>query len=384
MAPKSLGKPLGKTAKQVCKTVKGKAASKPILASKTVSEVKHLTEAAAILKQKTPADWPKDIVPNVRAFGPLPDGWSHGKKITNASGRGSGGKFLRCYVGPKGKVFYNKTDLEKFIGHKIEAATGAGCRRTVSPLMAQAYPPDGVLRRTDKVTKSDYIIARCDAVAGYSVKEALLTFTYEYKGNSYNYGVSDLKYDIRCGLLAVDTATSKEEGLATQRSNALPAPALVGTTLSTCRTNAAAGKTKLLVEKEADGEQTAERLATTAAVGRLGKRACAASTACAPTINAPKQWWSKESLRHIQKFVYGPLKNRAAAGMADETAVMTLLGVGYQFGMDAIMLNVLPSILQKEPSDRGTFGEVVLNHFEAALNKHALAAGSCGHRLVVF
>ena len=31
-----------------------------------------------------------DVVPNVRAFGPLPEGWRHDKKITKPSGRGNG------------------------------------------------------------------------------------------------------------------------------------------------------------------------------------------------------------------------------------------------------------------------------------------------------
>ena len=66
----------------------------------------------------------------------LPEGWHHAKKITKASVCGSGGKLLGYYVGPRGKVFFHKADLEEFLGRKNEAASASGRRRGMSANVA--------------------------------------------------------------------------------------------------------------------------------------------------------------------------------------------------------------------------------------------------------
>lgn len=45
----------------------------------------------------------------------LPDGWGQGVKTT------AGGKALKCYVNPEGKMYYHKPDIEKSLGYKLEA-----------------------------------------------------------------------------------------------------------------------------------------------------------------------------------------------------------------------------------------------------------------------
>jgi len=247
--------------------------------------------------------------------------------------------------------------------------------------VAKLFPPDGVLRRTDKATKAAYISKRCNAVAGYSVQEALLTFSYDLEGKAYKYGVSDLRYDINCGLLVLETDDARKEEAAKQRSKESPLLANATTTLSTSRTHAAAAKTCKAVGKHVKGRVGAfakavrsrarEKALVAISAGPSDKIVVPVSGTSSSSCSAGSAvaWWSSVALRHIQKCVFGPLKKRAACGQADETAMFTLLGVGYELGMDPSMLNVMQEILRKEPSARGEFGEMVLQHFESALSK---------------
>mmetsp|Transcript_89878 Transcript_89878/g.290378 ORF Transcript_89878/g.290378 Transcript_89878/m.290378 type:complete len:103 (+) Transcript_89878:1084-1392(+) len=77
-----------------------------------------------------------------------------------------------------------------------------------------------------------------------------------------------------------------------------------------------------------------------------------------------------ENLLYLMKKVYAPLKRKAASGAKDEASIFSLMGVGHKLGMDPLMMGVLESVLKKNPTERGEFGEGVLRQFEAALKKH--------------
>ena len=47
------------------------------------------------------------------------------------------------------------------------------------------------------------INARCNAVAGHSVQQAVLNFTFKKHGKTMPYQPSDLRYDIKCILRKV-------------------------------------------------------------------------------------------------------------------------------------------------------------------------------------
>lgn len=202
------------------------------------------------------------------------------------------------------------------------------------------------------------------------VYDALLTFTYECNGKVYNYGVSDLRYDIKCGLLVLETENAKQMEAEKQRP-AHPSPLTKGTTtLGMKRTTLSTERTRRHAKKASKTAHTAKTAVTSCPLRQSGALAHPNTSASSSSSCAGAPWYSSVALRHIQKFLYGPLKKRAASSPADETAIFTLLGLGYQLGLDTALLGVLPAILRKDPSMRGEFGEMALKQFEAALVKH--------------
>jgi len=72
-----------------------------------------------VLKPEKPknrdfAEWPPNVVPDGATWVFwLPEGWGQGWKTT------SGGKQLKCYIKPGGKLYYHKADIEKALGVKL-------------------------------------------------------------------------------------------------------------------------------------------------------------------------------------------------------------------------------------------------------------------------
>lgn len=302
-------------------------------------EMDILKKHAVRLKKEAPSDWPEGAVPNVRCSTPLPDGWQHAMKVTAKSGRGGGGILRRCYIGPGGLVKWHKSDLEKHLGVKIETDHEHG-NRFISPLVFDEFPEEATIRRTDSKVGSEYMVKRCDGLDGKTVSDSL--YNYKYKsgssGESVQYTVSDLRYDIKGGRIILETA-----GVASQ-----------------------------LVKKEQGKKTHASARLTRQDVPSSSSRSSPSSSSRSSPIAAPSLQTSKPSklaLKHIKQSVFKPLLSRAAKGGSGESDIYTMLGVGHQLKMDQLMLNVLPDVLRKSPAERGSFGEGVLKQFEAELNK---------------
>lgn len=75
-------------------------------------------------------------------------------------------------------------------------------------------------------------------------------------------------------------------------------------------------------------------------------------------------------LQHIRDNIFAPLLQKAASHEKDDVAIYTLLGVGTHLRMGAPMLNALPDVLRMSPAERGALGNVILQQFQAELNKH--------------
>ena len=87
----------------------------------------------------------------------MPKGWFHAKKITGRSHKCSGGKTQRCLVGPKGKLFWRKCDLEKYVGQRCGDSKAAQRLRLPDTSVFQDYPKDAVLIRTKKKAREEYM-----------------------------------------------------------------------------------------------------------------------------------------------------------------------------------------------------------------------------------
>lgn len=190
--------------------------------AKTTKVLNKLRQTSELLNKKPPAGWPANTVPNPRAFSPLPDGWCHAIKVTGKSPRGKGGSYRHCLVGPGGRLFWHKYDLEKHLGTRIEGAKKASRPRIVDPDVFKKYPQEWVLVRTKTASQKNtqaYIDERCDALGGKTVRYALVE--YEFKrpsGKMHPYNISDLSYDVKHGRLRVQAPGKSTEAGAMQTS----------------------------------------------------------------------------------------------------------------------------------------------------------------------
>jgi len=312
----------------------------PRVTLKATKDMKLLRETAEVLKIETPAHFPKGAVLNVRAFQPLPDGWRHAMKLTGPSYRSKGGALRHCFIGPGGLVKWHKKDLEKHLGVLIPEV---GSRpRCLSPLVMTEFPADAIIRRTEKQDAAEYILKRCNSLAGRTVSDALLKVQYEYNGKMRYYGVSDLRYDIKGGRLVLETGVAsplppKREEISLEKKGELQGAPMTPPSNTTRLPSKSPVKT------------------------RVPKRA-----------SQPKQSSSSPNaiLQHIRQSIFIPLLSRAASGEKDEICLYTLIGVGSQIKMEKLMLNALPNVLRTAPAERGVFGYEVLKQFEAELSKH--------------
>lgn len=80
----------------------------------TYEEVMKLRPEDSVPKLRNYDHWPPGATPDSGKWVFwLPPGWGQGTKIT------SGGKPLKCYISPDGKMYYHKTDIEKSLGRKL-------------------------------------------------------------------------------------------------------------------------------------------------------------------------------------------------------------------------------------------------------------------------
>lgn len=368
-------------------------AKKRYVTKKAEQDMEVMKVMAEVVDVKTPKDWPADTFPNVRAFAPLPEGWHHAKRLTNKSGRGSGGIMRHCYVGPEGKTFWHKKDLEKHLGFKIESPDDVQRPRMACPLIFTEYPKDAVLTRTEKQAKTEYINKRCNLVNGLTVHKALQEFEYDYEGQTFPYNLSDLRYDVQGGRLTVDTpgggtvkpkkvpAASRKKAAVDGREARAGRVALGAASKAAAGSKSAASKAPvvdaaplkrpaaaLLALPAPAAKRTAALLALPAPAAKGTAPAAASSSSGSASSSAGPQ--ITENLMYLMKKVYAPLKRKAASGAKDEASIFSLMGVGHKLGMDPLMLGVLESVLKKNPAERGEFGEGVIRQFEAALKKH--------------
>lgn len=350
----------------------GKPDKKPTIktpTAKTAKIIENMKATASLVEVKTPADWPEGAVPNVRSFVPLPSGWRHAKKVTGASGKGSGGLLRSCFIGPGGKLIWNKPDLEKYLGKKIVAPPNAKRLRCMNPVHMSEFPPDAVVRRnSQKKAKEDYINTRCDAMAGLTVKDLLGKFKYKcYDGKTYDYNVSDLRYDLKRGNIVLEGAGRAG---AKPKKNAATKTAATAATAS-ARVRASGGM------KVAPKASSASARARASGALKLAPKASSSSAArvgskppALPLPVSPARGPSDAGQRvAIARQIIKEYKARAASGKKAEKDICTLVGVGYQFKIDPMLLDTLPNILRKAPAERGDFGAGAITHFEKALPK---------------
>jgi len=68
-------------------------------------------------EETVPSHWPKGVTPTRRRVAWLPPDWGQGNKLSR------NGKFVQCYIAPCGRLFYNKPELERFLGRILEYGT---------------------------------------------------------------------------------------------------------------------------------------------------------------------------------------------------------------------------------------------------------------------
>jgi len=82
--------------------------------AEVMQRVELRMEREAEKPETAPAHWPSGVrLDSARWVYWLPQGWGQGIKVT------SGGKDLKCYVDPEGKLFYHKVDIEKALGEPL-------------------------------------------------------------------------------------------------------------------------------------------------------------------------------------------------------------------------------------------------------------------------
>jgi len=375
----------------ISKRPKAKAAPKP--SAETKKHFTKMRETANMLQVEIPADWPEGVVPNVRAFGPLPAGWHHAKKVTGKSHRGDGGGMRGCFVGPGGNVFWHKTDLERHLGIKIEGAKEAVRPRIVDTAAFREFPKDHTLVRTDKKAVESYITERCDALSGRTVQYALMEFNYQRAdGTLRNYNIGDLKYDVKGGRFRVENAkktkpvnASSPETVKKAKRGALKTPAAAVIVAKAASKSSVATVERAGKEAEALAKKTAAATPSPAIVVRATPLLQPTSVVQATPVFVASSSSSSASTASpvvsecddlgatIEKRFLKPLLRRASdpSDAEDELAICALQGLGQRLRMDPTMLGVLPEVLRKAPEHRGDFGAAVLRSFQTGLRKHS-------------
>jgi len=344
-------KELGKTAKKIYQ--------KRITAfghhgGETAKKLAQMTYAKK--KAITPADWPENCVVDDRWCSWLPEDWTPAAKMTE------GGLLLLCYIGPAPdrKRFFHKKDLEAY----VERSLGSDERGTKPPELGD-IDPKSFVKRTEVVAQVDYINVRCEKAHGLSVEEALATSCEHTHGKQKNYTVADLKYDLLCKRLT----------LVPERPSQSSKPTIAPTTPTRrpCKSAApATPRTPIKVKKELKSAGP-KAPATPAKCNAKPLKPVTpkARTAAVGSSRGSSSSSSSSFLEVLFKSCSTPLKSRAASGMADETSIFALIGIGGSLGLDRTMLSSLPEILRKPPAERGEFGQFVLNQFEKKFSKHS-------------
>lgn len=307
-------------------------------------KAKKLAQLAYAKKKAiTPTDWPENCAIDDRWCSWLPQDWSPAVKMTE------GGLLLLCYIGPAPdrKRFFHKKDLEAFVKRSL----GSDERGTKPPELGD-IDPKSFVKRTDVVAQADYLNARCDKAHGLSVEEALATSCEHTHGKQKKYTVPKRPSQSSKPTIAPATPLRRQcKG---------SAPATPGTPIK--------------VKKEL---KSAEHKRPIMAPKNNAKR----STPVTPTVwndavgssSGSPSSSSSSFLEVLFKSCYKSLETKAASGMADETSIYAIIGIGGSLGLDRTMLSSLPEILRKPAAERGDFGQFVLHQFEKEFSRHAQA-----------
>lgn len=341
---------------------------------------------------KTPSDWPEGAVPNVRAFAPLPKGWHHAQIPTST------GNMRRCFIGPKGKLFWHKEDLERHIGKPLGDAKDVDRPRIPKPSLLQKYGADSILRRTEVQKPAAYINTRCDGLHGRTVLYAIQNYRYKREGQLTAYRSIDLKYDLEAGSLEVDkkgakssskrlaktikpeqktaaeSSCQRRKGETVQKhtvatgSNSVPSPKKPRTSGPRSRSNTRLSSTSSASRLNSQQKDETEQKATGDGCNSPSSAPIKAelSQKVAKQTSQVPAGSKKEFYKEVFETLLLPAKTRAVSFVN----AATLVGVGVKMQLDAEFLTALRDVLEQEPSTRGAAGRYVIHRFESELLKH--------------
>lgn len=139
-----------------------------------------------------PPGWPTGCVPDPAANASwLPKGWQAARQVSCS------GRVYPCYIGPGCRRLFHKGDIEKMIGRKLQARSDS-----MTPAQEREYPPDRVLEPGNCTSKLPYIRARCQAISGKTVRQALAgLFVKDTNGQKVHYKAKDLRWDLQHNFL---------------------------------------------------------------------------------------------------------------------------------------------------------------------------------------
>mmetsp|Transcript_45172 Transcript_45172/g.84559 ORF Transcript_45172/g.84559 Transcript_45172/m.84559 type:complete len:436 (-) Transcript_45172:190-1497(-) len=374
------------------------------------------TEIFNAKKALTPEDWKEGIVKDDRHVSYLPPDWTPGLKMTD------GGILIKVLVGPppERKHFFHKPDLEKYLDRKLNAE-----ERGRNPKQFTDIDPKKFIKRKDRGAMAGYINERCNRIHGMTVEEAIGTLVCEHRhGEEKRYALTDLKYDLKCDRIELvderPSQSSNPEPLPATpclpgtpaRLSAAAAPSTPGTASSSRlpatpaarlpatpsarlpatpsarlpgtpkarlpATPTAAPATPRPVKRQLPSTPTPAASAASAPSTPQPLKKQRTSSAAAPGFvigrpprrasARPSESSSTSSAKTVFESCYETLKTRAAtATQADETAIFTMVGVGFSLGLESPMLKMLPELLKKKPADRGVTMQFILDQFEQAL-----------------
>lgn len=338
--------------------------------------------------------WPKDCVPDDRWCSWLPDGWTCATKMTCHE------RLLDCYIGPipddpkeERMRFFHKADMEKALGKKLENDARGPKPRTVPKDLADEFPEEGYIVRTDKPAEAQYINDRCKRLHGMRVKDAIVNFKYKRPdGIEHHYGVSDLKYDKGGGRLTI--SMSKPTGAAPTPQEPRRKTRAAAVSGRSTRARPVAKKTKTSNLKLAKSCRSVTAVSSSAAsssatsgkgraaqsidgpsIGTKRKHPSGAQvssttrTSTSSPMAASSAQNTTDIMKHVAKNIFAPFKSRAARSVQDEVSIKTLLGVAISHGFDQIIIDAFPNVLRQAPGMRGPLANATMKQLEAEFTK---------------
>lgn len=374
-ATKGVPKKAAATAKRHAPRAAAKRPERGPLTEGAERTLKALRDNAQAMGAEAGADWPADTVPNVRAWQKLPAGWRHAVKVTNKSAKSNGGTLHRCFVGPGGLVKWHKKDLEKHLGEQFPSSEGREHARFMSAEVCREFPPKEILRRTAKKDATPYVLKRCDQLNGKTVEFALMKFRcLTSAGVEVDYGISDLRYDIKRGNLEIaglgkaqNAPNAAAKGASKKARGTAGAKAEAGKAASSAAGGAARKAAAAPASRAAKGAGrgaagAAAAKGSSAVAGSAAKRSAGPSSSRAASPAAGRE----DSAAGAKAAAAGALKG-AKRRIADEGQLYTLKTAAADLRVERSLADALLNILKMPPSERGAFGGSVMQQFERLL-----------------